>query len=44
LAAELTQLLTSVTITEYVVVDIGFAVGFDTVVELKAVEGDQAYV
>ena len=40
-AAELVQLLASVTVTEYVVVEVGLAVGLDTVVELNPVEGDQ---
>ncbi len=33
-----------VTVTVYVVVDVGFAVGFDTVDELKPVVGLQLYV
>ena len=37
-----TQPLELVSVTVYVVVDVGFAVGLDTVAELNPVEGDHA--
>lgn len=41
-AAVLVQLLASVTVTEYVVVAVGFATGLCAVVELNPADGDQA--
>ena len=43
-AATLLQLLASFTVTEYVVVAVGFATGLRAVVELKPVAGVQANV